>query len=108
MTTFTRQKLLDTASVSATGNWYPLDWRIDPGGSVRTFTGSLVTGDTVYLELTNEPVDDSAGSPVSVNVIVTASAYTSTIFSGALVGQWSAMRFRKTGVTGPSLVYGVV
>jgi hypothetical protein len=103
-----RQNLLAVASVSATGAWYPIDFRNDPGGTIRTFTGVLTAGDTVYFEVTNEPVFDSTGTAASVSVIVTVSAFTGTPFSGAFVGPFSAIRFRKTGTTGPAIVNGIV
>jgi len=108
MTILNRQTLLDVASVSATGNWYPLDWRNDPGGTVRSFTGTLTTGDSVYFEVTNQPIYNQDGTAATVTVIVTVSTYTDPIFAGAFVGQFSAVRFRKTGTTGAAVVYGVV
>lgn len=107
MTILNRQNMLAVASVSATGNWYPLDWRIDPGGTVRTFTGTLTSGDTVYFEVTNEATQVN-GVDVSVSVVVTVSAYTASPFSGAFVGQFSAIRFRKTGTAGPAIVNAVI
>lgn len=108
MTLLNRQTLLDVVSVSATGNWYPLDWRNDPGGTVRTIIGTLTSGDTVYFEVTNQPVYNQDGTAATVTAIATVSAFTDTIFSAAFVGQYSAIRFRKTGTTGPAVVYGIV
>ena len=107
MTILTNQNLLAVGSVSATGAWYPLDFRNDTGGTIRSFTGVLASGDTVFFEVTNEqPVVN--GVSVSVSVVVTVSSFTTTPFSGAFVGPWTAVRFRKTGTTGPSVVNGIV
>lgn len=108
MTLLNRQVLLDTGANSSTGNWYPLDWRNDPGGTVRTFTGTLTSGDTVYFELTNQPVFNQDGSAATITVISTVSAFTDTNFSAAFIGQYSAIRFRKTGTNGAAVVYGIV
>lgn len=107
MTILTRQNLLVADAAATTGAWYPLDFRNDPGGSVRTFTGKLTTGDTVYFEVTNEaPYVD--GVAVSVSVVVTVSAFTDPLFASPIYGQWSAIRFRKTGTTGTAIVNGIV
>lgn len=109
MTLLNRQTLLVAPAAATTGSWYPLDYRIDPGGVVRTFTGNLTTGDTVYFEVTNEnPFNPDGSVNTGVSVIVTVSAFTATIFSGAFTGQFSAIRFRKTGTAGTAVVYGVV
>ena len=108
MTILTRQTLLATGDTAAsTGAWYPLDFRNDPGGSVRTFTGKLTAGDTVYFEVTNEAPYVN-GAAVSVSVIVTVSAYTDALFASPIYGQWSAIRFRKTGTAGTCVVNGIV
>lgn len=100
--------LLQAATASTTGSWFPLNWRDDPGGLVRSFTGKLTSGDTVYMEVTNQRVNDAQGIAVSVSVIATVSAFTETIFSSAFTGPFVAVRFRKTGTTGPATVYGIV
>lgn len=101
MSVLTRQVLLTTTGASATGDWYPLDYRFNSEGAIRTFTGSLTAGDTVYLEVTND-------DPSAVTTIVTVSAFTATPFLGALSGPFAAIRFRKTGTTGAASVTGVV
>lgn len=107
MTILNRVTLLDVASVSATGKWFELDYRIDPGGVLRTLTGTLTVGDTVYLEATNQPVM-TAGVTVAPTVVVTVSAFTTTPFVAAMGGQFGAIRFRKTGTTGPAVVACIV
>lgn len=107
MTVLNRVTLLNEASVSATGRWFELDYRLDPGGVLRTITGTLTVGDTVFLEATNQPVMD-AGVTLAPTVIVTVSAFTTTPFVAALGGQFGAIRFRKTGTTGPAVVACII
>lgn len=109
MTILNRQTILNTTNTAVTTSpWYPLDYRVDPGGVVRSFTGSLTAGDTVYMEITNEPIYAADGSVTAPTVVVTVSAFTDPIFSGAFIGQYSAIRFRKTGTTGTVKVFGVL
>lgn len=109
MTILNRQTILNTTdSAVTTSPWYPLDYRIDPGGVIRSFMGSLTVGDTVYMELTNEPVVAADGTVTAPSVIVTVSAFTTTPFNGTFAGQYSAIRFRKTGTTGTVKVFGVI
>lgn len=100
--------LLQTSTTAATGSWFPLDWRVDSGATLRSFAGSLTVGDTVYMEVTNQRTVDNSGIPVSVSVIATVSAFTTANFASAFTGPFFAVRFRKTGTTGPATVYGIV
>ena len=108
MTILNRQNLLAATSAASTGSWYPLDWRLDPGGVVRTITGTLTVGDTCILEATNEAIYDSSGVAVSVSVIASVTSFTTTPFVGQFSGQYSAVRIRKTGTTGPAIVNGII
>lgn len=101
-----RQTLLNVASVSATGGWYEVDWRMG-ADQLRGFTGSLTAGDTVFLEVTNELVVQN-GVTVNPTVVVTVSGFTATPFAGTISGPFSALRFRKTGTTGPATVIALV
>ena len=109
MTILNRTVVLSTATASSNGSWYPLDFRIDPGGTVRTFIGTLTTGDTIYLDLTNDAIFDPVkGTAIPVVNTFTVTAFTDTSFAHTLYGQWSAVRFRKAGETGPSNVTGIL
>lgn len=99
--------LLDVGAVASTGDWLALDYR-NYGGTLtaQSILGTVVSGDTVYIEVTNEvPYVDN--KPVTVTQVVTVSAYTEN-FSLVLNGPVAAIRARKTGTTGAAKVTGVL
>ncbi len=100
--------MLNVANVSATGSWHQLDRTDTQGGLLRSFTGKLAAGDTVFMEVTNQPVFTKQGIAVSVSVVTTVSAFTDASFGAVFNGPFCAVRFRKTGTAGSAVVYGII
>jgi hypothetical protein len=105
MTVLTNKTLLTAGSASTNGPWYPLDYRLDTGGVIRSFTGTKAAADTIHFLVTN---DDVRVTTENVSVFTTVSSFSEgTNFSYAFTGPWTAVRFIKTGTSGPATVRGI-
>lgn len=74
------------------------------------FTGTLVSGDSVVIELSNDNgLDTSLSTDRSYSTGTTtqkstSSSQTATSFSGSILGNWKYWRVTKTGSAGSAVV----
>ena len=108
MTILNRQVILAATTASTNGYWYPMDYRNDVGGTIRSFVGNITSGDSVNVLLTNDAITDVNGVPTVVSVLCTATTYTDTTFVYSILGPFSAIRFDKVGSNGPAKVVALL
>lgn len=106
--TIRKQRVLVQGTSASTGDWYQVDYRFDVN-TQRSVFGTKNSSDTVYIEVTPQPIYNSDGTAASVSVIVTVTSFTgAATFSTALDGPFAAIRARKTGTSGSCMVQGVL
>lgn len=97
-----------TQATAGSSPWYRLS---SPEKDIGNFTGTLTSGDSVVVELSNDTLlnallDRSTGiSSGTTTQIATSDANTSTAFSGSFYGPWLYARVTKTGSAGSTTVY---
>ena len=103
---FTQRVLLDGSTTAAvTGAWVPLDYQNFSNMTIQSIVGTVASGDTVYIEVTNDiPYID--GVAQTITCISTVSAFTDA-FNTITYGPVVAIRARKTGTAGAARVVGV-
>lgn len=108
MSTIRKQRVLLQGTSASTGDWYQVDYRFDVN-TQRSVFGTMNSSDTVFIEVTPQPIYNQDGTAASVSVVVTVTSFTgNATFSGALDGPFAAIRARKTGTNGTCMIQGVV
>lgn len=85
---------------------------ISTEGTPYVFTGSLTTGDSVSIDVSNDPsLDeknvlsvDRMSSTGTALVFSTSDTFSTTKFSTSAVGSWKWWRINKTGTAGSATV----
>ena len=97
-----------TQNTAGSSPWYKLS---SPEKDIGSYTGSLVLGDSVVVELSSDNGLDAllnrftGISSGTTTQIATSDANTATSFSGAFYGPWLYARVTKTGSAGSATVY---
>ena len=89
---------ISTSGAIQTGAWIQMNLADQAQGSLTTFTGSLTSGDSIALQVSNVPASTDITAPVTVTT------YTTTTFAGTIAGGYTWVRFVKTGTTGAARV----
>ena len=89
-----------TQATAGSTTWLPLSTRFETqkDSIPRSFSGSLVSGDTVTIELSND--EDPNTTPETS----TAKDYTDTNFGETITGDWRWVRLTKTGANGTATI----
>jgi hypothetical protein len=97
-----------TQATAGSSPWYRLSTEMKDIGS---FTGTLTSGDSVVVELSNDTALDasydfnSATSSGNTTQKATSDSFTATSYSGSFFGPWKYARLTKTGSTGSATLY---
>ena len=101
---------ISIAAGASSSNWFRLPTVMESATPI-SFTGVLTSGDTVYVEVSNDDALDASlvstdrnQSTGTTTQKATSTAYTTTSFTGLVLGSWRWVRITKTGTTGAATV----
>jgi hypothetical protein len=98
MTTIRQIKEISLAADDTESAWIALNSKYGDNNA-RSFSGSLVAGDTITIQLTND-IDPNTSNTTRVS----SDAYSSTTFGGVYDGGFRWTRIVKTGTNGAASV----
>lgn len=96
-----------TQSTGGASAWYRLP-AIDTDPIV--FTGTLTTGDSIVIELSNDNALDAGlsadrlTSSATTTQISSSPSFTANSFSNSAIGTWKWFRMNKTGTAGAATI----